>query len=59
VYERIFKNLVQSVIEWAVFHLPHPERVTDKGAMNSMRNFLDNAWIKNDDLQGICCGCGI
>ena len=80
VYERIFKNPVQSDIEWAeienllkslganisegtgsrvrielngeraVFHRPHPERVTDKGAVKSMRRFLDNAGVKDDDL---------
>ena len=80
VYERIFKNSVQSDIEWkdiekfleslgakisegngsrvrielngerAVFHRPHPERVTDKGAVKSMRRFLDNAGVKDDDL---------
>ena len=79
-YERIFKNPVQSNIEWteienllkslganisegngsrvrielngerAVFHRPHPERVTDKGAVKSMRRFLDNAGVKDDDL---------
>ena len=37
----------------AVFHRPHPERETDKGAVRSMRRFLDNAGIsgavgKND-----------
>ena len=36
--------------ERAVFHRPHPERVTDKGAVKSMRRFLDNAGVKNDDL---------
>ena len=80
VYERIFKNPVQSDIEWkdiekflesleakisegnglrvrielngerTVFHRPHPERVTDKGAVKSMRRFLDNAGVKDDDL---------
>ncbi len=80
VYERIFKNPVQSDIEWAeienllkslgakiserngsrvrielngeraVFHRPHPERVTDKGAVKSMRKFLDNAGVNDDDL---------
>ena len=80
VYERIFKNPVQSDIEWqdiekfleslganiseengsrvrielkgerAVFHRPHPEKVTDKGAVKSMRRFLDNAGVKDDDL---------
>ena len=79
-YERIFKNPVQSNIEWteienllkslganisegngsrvrielngerAVFHRPHPERVTDKGAVKSMQRFLDNAGVKDDDL---------
>ena len=29
---------------------PHPERVTDKGAVKSVRRFLDNAGVKNDDL---------
>lgn len=80
VYKRIFKNPVQSDIEWkdiekfleslgakisegngsrvrielkgerAVFHRPHPEKVTDKGAVKSMRRFLDNAGVKDDDL---------
>jgi HicA toxin of bacterial toxin-antitoxin, len=27
----------------AVFHEPHPERVTDKGAVDSAREFLENA----------------
>ena len=72
IYEKIFKNPVQSDIEWtdienllkslgaeitegngsrvriklgnerAVFHRPHPEKVTDKGAVKSIRRFLDN-----------------
>jgi len=76
VYEAIFKNPVQSDIEWqeienllhslgtkisegngsririelkgerAVFHRPHPEKVADKGAIKSMRKFLENAGIK-------------
>jgi HicA toxin of bacterial toxin-antitoxin, len=29
----------------AVFHEPHPERVTDKGAVKSVREFLVNAGI--------------
>ncbi len=79
-YEEIFKNPVQSDIEWqeiesllkslganisegngsrvrielngqrAVFHRPHPEKVTDKGAIKSMRRFLDNAGVKTDEL---------
>lgn len=28
----------------------NPEKVTDKGAVKSMRKFLDNAGVKNDDL---------
>jgi hypothetical protein len=27
----------------AVFHEPHPGRVTDKGAVDSVRDFLENA----------------
>ncbi len=30
----------------AVFHRPHPERETDKGAVNSVRLFLIRAGIK-------------
>lgn len=33
----------------AVFHEPHPERVTDKGAVKSVREFLTNAGITLDD----------
>jgi len=29
----------------AVFHRPHPERVTDKGAVSSMRRFLREAEV--------------
>ena len=29
----------------AVFHRPHPERVTDKGAVSSMRRFLKEAEV--------------
>ncbi len=29
----------------AVFHEPHPERVTDKGAVKSVREFLINAGV--------------
>ena len=82
IYDAIFKNPVQSNIEWqdienllkalgasisegngsrvrkyrparfelngerAVFHRPHPEKVTDKGAVKSMRRFLENAGVK-------------
>ena len=30
----------------AVFHRPHPENVTDRGAVKSMRQFLINAGVK-------------
>ncbi len=30
----------------AVFHRPHPQKETDKGALSSLRKFLDNAGIK-------------
>ena len=30
----------------AVFHRPHPERVTDKGAVRSVRRFLEEAGVK-------------
>ena len=76
IYDAIFKNPVQSNIEWqdienllkalgasisegngsrvrielngerAVFHRPHPEKVTDKGAVKSMHRFLENAGVK-------------
>ncbi|MBR6347408.1 MAG: type II toxin-antitoxin system HicA family toxin [Spirochaetales bacterium] len=32
--------------ERAVFHRPHPERVTDKGAVKAMRQFLLNAGVR-------------
>jgi hypothetical protein len=31
---------------FAVFHRPHPERVTDKGALKSVRRFLTNAGVR-------------
>ena len=31
--------------ERAVFHRPHPEKETDKGAVKSVREFLENAGI--------------
>lgn len=37
---RIFLNGVR-----AVFHRPHPQRVTDKGAVKSMRRFLKEAEV--------------
>ena len=36
--------------ERAVFHRPHPQAETDRGAVKSMRNFLNNAGVKNDDI---------
>ena len=30
----------------AVFHRPHPRKETDKGALVSVRRFLENAGIK-------------
>jgi len=34
----------------AVFHRPHPKRVTDKGALVSVRRFLENAGINYDEV---------
>lgn len=34
----------------AVFHRPHPQKVTDKGALVSVRKFLINAGIHYDKL---------
>lgn len=34
----------------ATFHRPHPEKDTDKGAVKSMRRFLTEAGIKNDEV---------
>lgn len=34
----------------AVFHRPHPTAETDKGALISMRKFLENAGVKNDEI---------
>ena len=33
----------------AVFHEPHPERETDKGAVKSIREFLINAGISPEE----------
>ena len=38
---RIYLNNVR-----AVFHRPHPQRETDKGALRSMRRFLNEAGVK-------------
>lgn len=32
----------------AVFHRPHPQKVTDKGALKSVKRFLITAGVKND-----------
>lgn len=42
---RVYLNGVR-----AVFHRPHPQKETDKGAMKSVRRFLTEAGVKNDDL---------
>ena len=34
----------------AVFHRPHPEKTTDKGAVNSLRRFLENAGVSYDGV---------
>jgi hypothetical protein len=34
----------------AVFHSPHPQKETDKGALKSVRRFLENAGVKNDEV---------
>ena len=33
----------------AVFHEPHPEKETNKGAVKAIREFLENAGIKPGD----------
>lgn len=33
--------------EEAVFHRPHPQKETDKGAVVSLRRFLENAGVKH------------
>jgi hypothetical protein len=34
----------------AVFHRSHPEKTTDKGAVNSVRRFLENAGVRYDGV---------
>ena len=34
----------------AVFHRPHPQNTTDKGAVNSVRRFLENAGVTYDGI---------
>ena len=40
--------MLNSVI--AVFHRPHPQKETDKGALKSVRHFLENAGVKHDEV---------
>ncbi|WP_363318184.1 hypothetical protein [Nostoc sp. NMS4] len=35
----------------AIFHRPHPEKETDKGAVKSMRRFLTEAGIKEAETE--------
>lgn len=37
--------------EEAVFHRPHPRKETDKGALVSMRRFLENAGVTTKSLK--------
>ena len=34
----------------AVFHRPHPQKTTDKGAVNSVRRFFENAGVHYDGI---------
>lgn len=34
----------------AYFHRPHPQKETDKGALVSVRRFLENAGVKHDEI---------
>ncbi|MCL2205987.1 MAG: type II toxin-antitoxin system HicA family toxin [Treponema sp.] len=34
----------------AVFHRPHPQKETDKGALKAVRRFLANAGVKHDEI---------
>jgi len=34
----------------AVFHRPHPQKTTDKGAVLSVRRFLENAGVRYDGV---------
>jgi hypothetical protein len=33
---------------WAVFHRPHPQKETDKGAVKAMREFLEKAGVSRN-----------
>ena len=34
----------------AVFHRPHPQKTTDKGAVNSIKKLLENAGVEHDGI---------
>jgi len=34
----------------AVFHRPHPQKETDKGALKSIRRFLEETGVMNDEI---------
>jgi len=34
----------------AIFHRPHPERVTDKGAVKSVRQYIINSGVKIEEF---------
>ena len=34
----------------AVFHRPHPQKTTDKGAVNSVRRFIENTGVLYDGI---------
>ncbi len=34
----------------AVFHRPHPQKETDKGALKSMRRFLEETGVMNNGI---------
>ncbi len=34
---------------WVVFHRPHPQKETDKGAVKAMREFLEKAGVYEDE----------
>jgi hypothetical protein len=34
---------------WAVFHRPHPQKETDKGAVKAMREFLEKAGVSKNE----------
>lgn len=42
---RIYLNGIR-----AVFHRPHPEKETDKGAVVSMRKFLQRAGVQDHEI---------